>query len=554
MVSTFTPSKHLEQPANNDDVDTWDVPVNGNMGYIDIALGGSTLLNATALSGNVALALAEYRPFALLITGAPTAATNYQVPSGVGGFWSVFNGTTGGKQISVGSAAGGSAINIPVGTSVFITCDGSVSGMRVANTPVAVAGGSTTQVQYNSSGILAGSAGFTFDGTTVAMTGLNVGGDTVLGTGAGSTLLLNGTALSAPNGLNINTGALFLTGSQLGVGTTAVGGNTITAAGLIQSLSGGFKFPDGTTQATAAAAGTSPGGATGNVQFNNAGAFAGQSNFTFNTGTGVLTVPALGITTPLAVTMGGTGVGTSTGTGSVVLGTAPTISNVTLTGTPQGPTAALGNNSTQLATTAYVDSTVRQSLHCTPFTANGTFTPTVSGTYKVTRVGGGNGGYGGPNVPPPVNGTYGGGAGATVITLDTLVAGTPYAVTVGAGGAGGGTGGGGGGAGTASTFNGVSAAPGAGVSGGTAVGGLINIAGGDGNLGGGSSLGGYGNGGNGGASSMGGGGLGGPADPGGAAPGAAGRAYGSGGGGGSAQNSAGGAGAPGIVIIEWVGT
>ena len=325
------------------------------MGYIDIALGGSTLLNATALSGNVALALAEYRPFALLITGAPTAATNYQVPSGVGGFWSVFNGTTGGKQISVGSAAGGSAINIPVGTSVFITCDGSVSGMRMANTPVAVAGGSNTQVQFNSMGILGGSANFTFDGTTANIAGLNVGGNTVLGVNAGSTLLLNGTAISAPNGLNVNTGALYLTGSQLGVGTTAVGGNSITSAGLIQSLSGGFKFPDGSVQATAAAAGTSPGGATSNVQFNNGGAFAGQSNFTFNTGTGVLTVPGLALTAPLPVAAGGTGSTISTGTAAsgVVLADSPT-----LTGTPTAPTAAPGSNNFQLATTSYADNLV----------------------------------------------------------------------------------------------------------------------------------------------------------------------------------------------------
>ena len=469
MVSTFTANKHIEQPANNSDVDTWDVPVNGNMGYIDIALGGSTLLNATALSGNVALALAEYRPFALLITGAPTAATNYQVPSGVGGFWSVFNGTTGGFQISVGSAAGGSAINIPVGTSVFITCDGSSNGMRVANTPVAVAGGSTTQVQYNSSGILAGSAGFTFDGTTVAVTGLNVGGNTVLGVNSGSTVTLNGTAVSAPNGLNINTGALFLTGSQLGVGTTAVGGNTITAAGLIQSLSGGFKFPDGTTQATAAAAGTSPGGASGNVQFNNAGAFAGQSNFTFNTGTGVLTVPALGLTTPLAVTMGGTGVGTSTGTGSVVLGTAPTISNLNLTGTPVGPTATAGTNTTQLATTAFVTAAIvpaialGRQLYTTPGTV--TFTPTVTGLHKITLVGpGGRGADGGGG-----NGA-GGGGGGTAVLWASLTTGVGISITVGATGA-------------ATTYAGASAGAGGAAAsttpgaGGAATGGEINTPG-----------------------------------------------------------------------------
>jgi hypothetical protein len=51
----------------------------------------------------------------------------------------------------------------------------------------------------------------------------------------------------------------------------------------------------------------------------------------------------------LAVARGGTGVTTSTGSGSVVLSASPT-----LTGTPMAPTAAPASNSTQIATTAFV--------------------------------------------------------------------------------------------------------------------------------------------------------------------------------------------------------
>ena len=51
----------------------------------------------------------------------------------------------------------------------------------------------------------------------------------------------------------------------------------------------------------------------------------------------------------LKVTKGGTGVGTSTGTGSNVLSASPTF-----TGTPAAPTAAAATNTTQLATTAFV--------------------------------------------------------------------------------------------------------------------------------------------------------------------------------------------------------
>ena len=68
-------------------------------------------------------------------------------------------------------------------------------------------------------------------------------------------------------------------------------------------------------------------------------------------------LPSLTLTTPLAVTQGGTGATTSTGTGSTVLSASPTF-----TGTPAAPTASYGTNTTQLATTAFVQAAL-QALH-----------------------------------------------------------------------------------------------------------------------------------------------------------------------------------------------
>ena len=48
-----------------------------------------------------------------------------------------------------------------------------------------------------------------------------------------------------------------------------------------------------------------------------------------------------------------------TGSGSLVFGTAPTISSANLTGTPVAPTAAFGTNTTQLATTAFVQAALQ---------------------------------------------------------------------------------------------------------------------------------------------------------------------------------------------------
>lgn len=60
-----------------------------------------------------------------------------------------------------------------------------------------------------------------------------------------------------------------------------------------------------------------------------------------------------GTTGILPVSRGGTGVTTSTGSGSNVLSASPTF-----TGTPEAPTASSGTNTTQIATTAFVQTAI----------------------------------------------------------------------------------------------------------------------------------------------------------------------------------------------------
>ena len=129
--------------------------------------------------------------------------------------------------------------------------DGTATGMVASISAPPVAAGSNTQVQYNSSGVLAGSAGMTFDGTTLAVTGLNNTGATTLGDAAGDALTINSNAAAIPNGLNIGSNNLYLNGTQVGIGTTTVGTDKLTVAGTIKSTSGGIVYPDGTTQTTA---------------------------------------------------------------------------------------------------------------------------------------------------------------------------------------------------------------------------------------------------------------------------------------------------------------
>lgn len=363
-MSTFTTNKNIEQPAHNAFVDTWDTPVNANWSLIDIAFGSSVSINTAGLSGNQTLSLAQYQPLTINLTGAPAGAITYVVPTGVGGIWIVINNTTGGQTVGFKSNAGGATITIGAGLNSLLSCDGSVSGMRLANNvPTGTsAGGSNTQVQYNALGLFAGSANMTFNGTTLSVTGLAVAGNTILGLNSGNNIIINGALIGLGTDVTIGgSNLLFLKNStaQIGIGTTALAmGNLLTVAGNIKLTTGGLVFSDGTQILTASTLGI-PGGATGNVQFNNAGVFAGSNNLNWNAGTNTLTALNLTVTTtltlsaPLPVASGGTGQTTATGSGPVVLQTTPTIGSPALSGTPTATTAAANDNSTRIATTAW---------------------------------------------------------------------------------------------------------------------------------------------------------------------------------------------------------
>lgn len=197
MASTFTTNKNLEKPANNDDINTWDVPVNGNSNTIDTALGGLTSLNVVGISGTVALSLSQVTPPNILLTGAQSADIIYTIPNGAGGFWSVTNDATGGHNITFASATPGASsfIIIPQGETVAIKCDTTI-GVQVWSSATG-AGGSTDQIQYNVSGALTGSANLTFDGTNFALNGpfAQTGGNLfTTGQVIGSLLVLNGSS------------------------------------------------------------------------------------------------------------------------------------------------------------------------------------------------------------------------------------------------------------------------------------------------------------------------------------------------------------------------
>jgi hypothetical protein len=203
MVSTFTTNKNLQKPGNGDYVDTWNVPLNSDMNFIDFALGGTAFFNATAgsqtLTNNI-LDPYSYIPLIIQITGAMSSSVTYTIPAGIGGQWVVYNQTTdsGGGPYTVrfisGSGTGG-IVYIPRSSLTTIICDGtnvltsstSTSNAYNRTNFTATAGQTTFSVSYTPSrldvfvnGVLLAPSDYTAtNGTTVVLAVACSAGDPV---------------------------------------------------------------------------------------------------------------------------------------------------------------------------------------------------------------------------------------------------------------------------------------------------------------------------------------------------------------------------------------
>lgn len=124
MVATLTTNKGISKPANGDDVDFWDVPVNADWDIIDAVFGNGTTINVVAATGTIALTLTQYRPQYIVFSGLLTASVNYQLPSGVGGQWALLNLTTGAFTVTFSSAGGGTSVLAPRNSIINVRSDG----------------------------------------------------------------------------------------------------------------------------------------------------------------------------------------------------------------------------------------------------------------------------------------------------------------------------------------------------------------------------------------------------------------------------------------------
>ena len=182
MPTGATGQLGLALPVQGELSGTWGNTVNNAITeYTNLAIaatltltndGAVTLANTTGtdLATNITSSLTgagtvTAQHAVVRVTGTLTTTKVITAPS-YSKTYVVINDATGGS-VTIRAGAG-SGVTIAVGDKALVAYNGT-DYVRVG----ASAGGSNTQVQYNSSGNLAGSANLTFDGTTLSAAGLS---------------------------------------------------------------------------------------------------------------------------------------------------------------------------------------------------------------------------------------------------------------------------------------------------------------------------------------------------------------------------------------------
>ena len=319
MTSSYTTNKNIEKPANGDYNNTWSVPVNSDWDIIDRAFGGTTSLNAVGASGVVTLTYTQYQAPIIAITGTLTANVNYQLPAGVGGYFYIFNNTSGAFSVLFSSAGGGSTVTLPQGYTVSAISDGTNIGLGTTNAALITSTyADPTWITSLAASKLTGTVAIASGGTGAATSAaarvnllpsytgnagkflaVNVGAtDTewVSAGGAGTVTSVNAT--TAISGLSFSGGPITAAGTLTLSGTLGVAGGGTGAATL---TSGAVLIGAGTSAVTS----VSP-GAVGNVLVSNGSAWVSQAGgagvSSFNTRTGAVTLTSLDVTNALTYT------------------------------------------------------------------------------------------------------------------------------------------------------------------------------------------------------------------------------------------------------------
>lgn len=356
-VLTATSALIVDADSKLDNLKVDNIDINGNTvsssntnGDINITPNGTGKTIITNLFTDASTSLTE---FIQDITGGQIVDSTE-----IDAIYDDTAGTTSLDLKATGVTAGsyGSATSIPV-----ITFDSkgraTVASTASISTTLNVAGNAGTD------GIALATDTLNITGTGAISTAVDALTNTLSIAAADATTSVKGVASFDTADFAVTSGAVSikaggvtntqLVNSNITIGTTAIalGASSTTLAGLTSVTSTGFT---GALTGNASTATTLENARTIAISgpiTGTATSFNGSTNITIPVT--ALDVGHANVTGVLDVNHGGTGVTTSTGTGSVVLSASPD-----LTGTPTAPTAASGTNTTQLATTEFVTAAV----------------------------------------------------------------------------------------------------------------------------------------------------------------------------------------------------
>jgi len=225
-VVDYTTNLGLALPTTGDLAGLWGFTVNDSItSLLDSAVAGTTTLSADADTTLTTTDGAANQARAAVInwTASGTVTRNINAPKH-SKVYVVFNNTGSTQSIVLrgGPTSPTTGVTIKAGQQAMVAWNGSDFERVGGGDP----GGSNTQIQFNDNGELAGSAGLTWNGTTMTATNLSAG-----------SLTLTTTPLAiASGGTNSNAtpslgGVVYGTGSAYAVTVAGTSGKVLTSNG-----------------------------------------------------------------------------------------------------------------------------------------------------------------------------------------------------------------------------------------------------------------------------------------------------------------------------------
>jgi hypothetical protein len=363
-MATYVNNLRLKEITTGDEDGTWGTSTNTNLELITDGFSYGT--KEIAADANETFTMPDAttdatRSLYLKFTSAVSLTATREItlgPNTVSKTWIIENATTGGQIITIKQGSG-ATVDVANGSKVMIVTDGAGAGAAVFNANPTEVGGTVTSVGGTGTvngitltGTVTSSGNLTLGGTlsnvnlTSQVTGTlpvaNGGTGVTSSTGTGAVVLSTSPTFTTPN-LGTPSAATLTnaTGLPLSTGVTgqlplASGG---TGASLVDPNADRIFFWDDSAGATTfltvgsglqisdtTLSSTDAGGTVTSV------AVSGGTTGLTTSGGPVTTSGTITLAGTLAVANGGTGVTSSTGTGSVVLSTNPTFAGLTTTG------------------------------------------------------------------------------------------------------------------------------------------------------------------------------------------------------------------------------